>query len=125
MLSIDEGKISVVEAKVNLNRQRYYISLERESRVELMYNICKDKAFDYSSQCKISAGGVRYGHLKFKMNEDKANTTEVILDELNSYLLLLQKDLRFRDLCNRVSRMIGTRSVTLITLMKDFLSAAE
>ena len=69
--SVEEGKRVHVESKVNLNRQRERLSRAREAEVRRLYENCKDNAYDYHSQWKTSAGGVRYGHSTFSVAEEE------------------------------------------------------
>ena len=69
--SVEEGKRVHVESKVNLNRQRERLSRAREAEVRRLYENCKENAYDYNSQWKTSAGGVRYGHSTFSVAEEE------------------------------------------------------
>ena len=69
--SVEEGKRVHVESKVNLNRQRERLSRAREAEVRRLYENCKENAYDYHSQWKTSAGGVRYGHSTFSVAEEE------------------------------------------------------
>ena len=74
----DDGKTCHVESIVNLNRQRERLSRAREVEVRRIYEAFKDRAYDYVSKCKLSAGGVRYGHTTFSMDWDEPYETEVM-----------------------------------------------